>query len=1255
MTTQTLARTSDAPVRRTVLPFFQPDIGQGEIDEVVDTLRSGWITTGPKTKKFEQHFAEYTDTRHAVAVNSCTGGMHVALAAAGIGPGDEVIVPTMTFCATANVVVHLGATPVLVDVEPDTLNISPQSLAAAITRRTKAVMPVHLYGHPCDMEAIRALARAHNLLVVEDAAHAVGAEWRGRRIGSLSPATVFSFYATKNLTTAEGGMITTDDDGYAREMRTWVLHGMSHDAWKRYGGGSWYYEVGVPGFKYNLTDLQAALGLHQLERLEAMLQRRAQLAAIYRAGLGDLDEIELPAERRDVRHAWHLYAIRLRLERLDIDRAAFIERLKDEGISTSVHFPFAPPSLLSRSFRPSAAGFPRGRCRLRAPDLVAPLYAHVRPGCQRCHRGRAARCPSPSAVAERGMTMAKRMLDIVVAAVGLLVLAPLMIVIAILIVLDSPGGVFFKGKRVGQYGKIFYLYKFRSMVADAPSRGASITSKGDPRVTRIGRVLRKTKLDELPNLINVLKGEMSLVGPRPEAPDWVARYTEQQRAVLNVKPGITGLAQIKYRNEEELLSAGDLETTYLRIMNDKLAIDLDYVAHRSLGLDLRILWETGAPLWMRLANSAGPRALYLRRILLDLALIPCAFYLAWLVRFDGRVPASEWKLLGMGMPAIVGVYVLSNLALGVYRYLWAYANFHDALLLCEAAGVSTGVLVMLNFALSAFHRSRPSTGGLVIGGLFMLGLSALVKYRRQILMTFLAGRRRSRSPNCERMLIVGVNEAAQYFATEVYAGHFNGDYELVGLIDREPRRKGLSVNGLTILGTTEQIQAVVRAHDVDVIVIAERPADREAMWRLVAACRETQAQVKILPDIVQCVEGSYQDPLALRDVSIDDILGRTPVATDAEACRRILADKVVLVTGAAGSIGSELCRQILTYKPRALLALDNNESGLYELNLEINADGSAPLHLLLADVADRERMGLVFEQHAPQVVFHAAAYKHVPLMESHPDEALRTNVVGTLIVSELAHAHGAERFVLISTDKAVNPSSVMGASKRIGERWIKAMSEYSQTIFTAVRFGNVMYSRGSVLPVFARQIEMGGPVTVTHPQMYRFFISIPEAVSLVLQAASFSHGGDIFMLDMGDEVSILALAERMIRLKGLRMHKDIEIKFTGIRPGEKLHEELAYGDEIKDKTPHPRIYSLQSLNGAVDRDELRDAILFLNQCRSLPDGAQVVRDGMFQLALRGVEGFVVGMAQAEQLQEWHQNLMRRASAAWEGVTYPAGN
>jgi len=339
MTMQAIVESTEKPVRETFLPFNRPDIDQVEIDEVVDTLRSGWITTGPKTAEFERRFAAYIGTPHAVAVNSCTGGLHVALAAAGIGPGDEVILPTMTFCATANVVAHVGATPVIVDVEPDTLNIDPQCLEAAITPRTKAVIPVHLYGHACDMDLISEIATTHRLLVVEDAAHAVEAEWHDRHVGTISPATAFSFYATKNLTTAEGGMITTDDDEYAEKMRIWTLHGISRDAWRRYTtAGSWYYEVVAPGFKYNLTDLQSALGLHQLARLEAMHQRRLELVTRYTKSFSDLQEIELPAERPGVRHAWHLYVIRLHLSMLTIDRFAFIEQLRSEGIGTSVHF-----------------------------------------------------------------------------------------------------------------------------------------------------------------------------------------------------------------------------------------------------------------------------------------------------------------------------------------------------------------------------------------------------------------------------------------------------------------------------------------------------------------------------------------------------------------------------------------------------------------------------------------------------------------------------------------------------------------------------------------------------------------------------------------------------------------------------------------------------------------------------------------------------------------------------------------------------
>jgi dTDP-4-amino-4,6-dideoxygalactose transaminase len=335
--------------RSTFLPYALPTIGEEEIAEVVDSLRSGWVTTGPKAKRFEADFAEYIGAHHAIAVNSCTAGLHIALTALGIGPGDEVILPTLTFCSTANVVVHLGARPVLVDVGED-FNVTAQALEAAITPRTKALVPVHYGGQPCDLAPIYEVAARHRLPVVEDAAHAVGAAYRDHKIGSdelavpnqtegVKVVTCFSFYATKNMTTGEGGMITTADDDLADEMRVLTLHGMSRDAWKRYtSAGSWYYEVVSAGYKDNMTDIQAAMGIHQLHKLDGFIETRQRYARIFDEALAPLAEIETPLTHPDRSHIYHLYAIRLNLEQLAIDRAQFIEELRARNIGTSVHF-----------------------------------------------------------------------------------------------------------------------------------------------------------------------------------------------------------------------------------------------------------------------------------------------------------------------------------------------------------------------------------------------------------------------------------------------------------------------------------------------------------------------------------------------------------------------------------------------------------------------------------------------------------------------------------------------------------------------------------------------------------------------------------------------------------------------------------------------------------------------------------------------------------------------------------------------------
>ena len=325
-------------MRNSFLPYSLPFVGEEEIAEVVDSLRSGWVTTGPKVKHFEDAFAAYVGARHAIAVNSCTAALHTSLAALGIGPGDEVIVPTLTFCATANVVIHLGATPVIVDVDQD-FYMSAEAVCRAITPRTRAIIPVHYAGQACSLREILVLAGSHGIPVVEDAAHAAGAEYEGRKIGTHGRAVCFSFYAIKNMTTGEGGMVTTNDDALAERIRLLSLHGMSRDAWKRYSeAGSWYYEVLEPGYKYNMTDIQASLGIHQLRRLDGFIERRQQIARMYDEAFSDLPEIVSPPRLPGRTHTYHLYPIRLRSGLLQLSRSEFIEELRRRHIGASVHF-----------------------------------------------------------------------------------------------------------------------------------------------------------------------------------------------------------------------------------------------------------------------------------------------------------------------------------------------------------------------------------------------------------------------------------------------------------------------------------------------------------------------------------------------------------------------------------------------------------------------------------------------------------------------------------------------------------------------------------------------------------------------------------------------------------------------------------------------------------------------------------------------------------------------------------------------------
>jgi len=577
---------------------------------------------------------------------------------------------------------------------------------------------------------------------------------------------------------------------------------------------------------------------------------------------------------------------------------------------------------------------------------------------------------------------------------------------------------------------------------------------------------------------------------------------------------------------------------------------------------------------------------------LDAMSVVVSFWLALAFRFDGRIPAVDLRLLVFAMPIVVAVFVAINFFCRLYQYVWQYTSANEILMI-GAAAMSATLLLLVASLLWVGARPIPiSVIGL--GGVFSSGMFTTARYRQRLL-TGLMGylQRVVGSPDRRRVLIVGAGEAGQVLARQLKARSRNGRYELVGFVDDNPKKIGLRIYGTQVLGDRQAIPDLVAERGVSLIIIAIHRISGPMLRDILSICLTTQTRVKILPDFFGQIE-QPNGALPLRDITAGDLLGRQLCEVDQVAYQHIIAGKVVLITGASGSIGAELCRQVLPFKPHRLLMLDNNETGLHDLLISLQCPEDAAVATIVADVTNQPRLETIFAMYRPEIVFHVAAYKHVPMMERHPDEAVRVNIHGTASVADLAGRYAVERFVFISTDKAVNPCSIMGATKRVGE--LLMMSNAARfagnmrpSLFTAVRFGNVLGSRGSVAPTFARQIDQGGPVTITHPEMTRYFISLSEAVSLIIQAAALTEGGDIFMLDMGQAIRIEDLAHKMIRLRGLRPGEDIPIVYSGMRPGEKLHEELVASDEEKLPTDHPRILRIRS-SYAVDSAYLLDRI-----------------------------------------------------------------
>ena len=397
-------------------------------------------------------------------------------------------------------------------------------------------------------------------------------------------------------------------------------------------------------------------------------------------------------------------------------------------------------------------------------------------------------------------------------------------------------------------------------------------------------------------------------------------------------------------------------------------------------------------------------------------------------------------------------------------------------------------------------------------------------------------------------------------------------YEPLGFLDDNPSKQGEHIHGVRVLGPIERVTELAETQQIDEIILAIPSLRGREMRRILEICRPTGAQIRTLPGVANLIDGRVT-VTQLANVNIEDLLGREPVVLDAEQLATFLENRVALVTGAGGSIGSELCRQVCRFGPRRLVLIEQAENSLFHIERALRAEyPDVDIVPCIADICDTKRIDAIFAAEKPEVVFHAAAHKHVPLMEANPGEAIKNNVFGTRKLADVADRHGVEKFVMVSTDKAVNPTSVMGVSKRVAEIYVQSLSQRSRTQFVTVRFGNVLGSAGSVVPLFREQIAKGGPITVTHPEMQRYFMTIPEACQLVMQAGAMGHGGEIFVLDMGEPVKIVDLARDLVRLSGLEPDQDIEIKFTGVRPGEKLFEEIAVDEENVDKTKHPKIY-----------------------------------------------------------------------------------
>ena len=599
-----------------------------------------------------------------------------------------------------------------------------------------------------------------------------------------------------------------------------------------------------------------------------------------------------------------------------------------------------------------------------------------------------------------------------------------------------------------------------------------------------------------------------------------------------------------------------------------------------------------SPLWRAIRR----RLIYLAVVIPALTAI---YYMSFWIRYEGQFDAANWALFTLTLPWFVVVKLLLFSWFRIPRNWGRYVTFYDLIAMVEATTVSLLLLGLVNRFLCI--------GPVVPRSIYVLDWGATIMFIGGARATLRAVRERNwRSllwpDHAIHALIVGANDAGELLLRAIRS-NLSLPYHVVGFLSNDPHTIGTAIGGVPVMGTVDQVGEIADRHQVgEVLIVADELPGRQ-LREVVEDARRRSIQVKVVPGYEQLISG--QMAVQPRAVSIQDLLHRDPVHLDLEDIRQWIDHRVLLVTGSAGSIGSEVCRQLLQFSPRRLVMVDRAESGQFFLDREVRSlAGETELDVHVADVLDEPHMRRILHQCRPDVIFHAAAYKHVPLMEAQPNEAVKNIVLATRRVADLDMEYGVGSFVMISTDKAVNPTSVMGACKRAAELYVQAQAAASKCRFVTVRFGNVLASAGSVVPVFREQIRRGGPVTVTDPRIERFFMTIPEAARLVIQAGAIGRSGEILLLDMGEPVRIVDLATDMIRLSGLEVGRDIEIQFTGLRPGEKLYEELHLGVETPMPTRHPKIT-------IVDRAR-RDPTLVISMVNNLIDNADGQADALVE-------------------------------------------